>query len=78
MVIPTTAVNGTITVTPKKEISFDINGDGVINTSDLVLVKKCILIDPAITPEVMKKADINQNGVVNVLDLMRIVRYILG
>mgnify|MGYP002645925296 CR=1 FL=1 len=56
----------------------DINGDGVINISDLTLCMNHILGKIKLTDENFYAADVKEDGVVNVSDLTLIMNYILG
>ena len=57
----------------------DVNFDGTLNISDVVLIINIILSpDDVYAPEVLSAADMNQDGVVNVLDVISVVSEILG
>ncbi len=56
----------------------DVNGDGVINIHDSVLVNKYIMGTETLTEEQKMAADVNGDGVVNVLDATLISRMFLG
>jgi len=51
----------------------DINGDGILNVLDLVMIANMVLADDFNTI-----ADINEDGTLNVLDLVILVNIILG
>jgi hypothetical protein len=56
----------------------DVNGDGVVNTSDLLAVVNWI-VQNGNRPgaEVPPNLDVNQDGVINVLDLLALVNEIV-
>ncbi len=56
----------------------DINGDGVINTLDLLRGHKYILGAAGLDAASLKAADMNKDGVFNTVDLLRGQKYILG
>ena len=57
----------------------DMNFDGTINISDVVLLINMILYpDDFFIPEMYTAADINEDGEINVLDVIGIVNQILG
>ena len=56
----------------------DINGDGVINIIDVVLVMQHALELITLNDEQMAAADVNGDGVIDVLDVILIKRYALG
>ena len=57
----------------------DMNFDGTINISDVVLLINMILYpDDFFIPEMYTAADINEDGVINVLDVIGLVSEILG
>ena len=51
----------------------DINGDGILNVLDLVMIANMVLADDFNTI-----ADMNEDGTLNVLDLVILVNIILG
>ncbi len=53
----------------------DINGDGNVNSLDLIRLKKYIADD---TTELVGSGDVNGDGNVNSLDLIRLKKYIAG
>jgi len=62
--------------TPGKEVSGDINGDGVFNISDCLSLKRWILQDEdCIKPE---NGDINGNGKINIMDLNIMLRSLIN
>jgi hypothetical protein len=54
-------------------VKGDVNGDGVVNGTDIQAVINCILAG-----EFNKKADVNADGVVNGTDIQEIINIILG
>ncbi len=54
-------------------ITGDINGDGKVDVSDLIRLKKYIAVD---TTEIAGNADITGDGVVDILDLIRLKKMI--
>lgn len=55
----------------------DINGDGVINTLDLLNVKKSILKQFNLSGSYKQSADVNKDGTINTLDLLYVKKHIL-
>ena len=55
------------------ELQGDINGDGYVNVSDIVLIIASIL-----NSEFDEISDINQDGILNVLDIITLVKIILN
>ncbi len=75
MVTTNTNVNGEYTVV----VLGDINGDGKIDTADLLMIQKHLLSIKKITNNVkMKSADINRDGKINTADLLKIQKKLLG
>ena len=60
---------------PQKKIG-DINGDGVINVADLVLLSRYIAELETLTDTQLKAADVNGDGKVNIADLVRLARWL--
>ena len=57
----------------------DANGDGVINSGDLLAIQKHLLGVKIITdPARINAADANGDGVINSGDLLKIQKYLLG
>ncbi len=56
----------------------DINEDGVINVSDIMMVVNHILDGPQLTEAQQLLADMDQNGQINIADIVMIVQQILG
>jgi len=59
------------------ELYGDVNFDGQLNITDIVLIVNFVL-GGLITEEESITADINQDGVVNILDVIQVVSEILG
>jgi len=57
----------------------DMNFDGLLNISDVILVINMILYpDDVYIPEMYTAADLNEDGEINVLDVIGVVNQILG
>ena len=56
----------------------DVNFDGQLNITDIVLIVSYVLNTTQPTEEEQLTADINQDGVVNILDVIQVVSEILG
>ena len=57
----------------ENNIQGDLNGDGMIDIQDLI-----ILINMILANEYSTLADLNEDGVVNILDITIYVNIILG
>ena len=53
----------------------DVNGDGVVNTADVVALKKYLLM---VYSAKAINGDVNKDGEINALDMMRLVKKLLG
>lgn len=64
---------------PSDKLYGDINGDGLIDSNDLALLKKYILgiTDSFPHPEGSENADVNNDGLIDTIDYSLIKRYIL-
>ncbi|MFA0815749.1 MAG: dockerin type I domain-containing protein [Anaerofustis sp.] len=59
-------------------VTGDINGDGSINITDLIQIKRQILGTASLSGVYLKAADTNGDGATNITDLIQIKRSILG
>ena len=57
----------------ESSISGDLNGDGLLNILDIIILANIILAE-----EYDIIADLNEDGVVNILDIIVYVNIILG
>ena len=55
-----------------------MNGDGVIDISDMMVIRRHILGVKVLTGDEFKRADLNGDGVLDISDMMMIRRHILG
>ena len=56
-------------------VDYDLNGDGVFNTKDLVRLMKYIAADGD-GIEMSESADINGDGIVNSKDVVRLMKFL--
>ncbi|MBQ9950391.1 MAG: Ig-like domain-containing protein [Clostridia bacterium] len=70
----------TITVTEAEPeyILGDVNGDGVVNTGDAVMILRHVAELIELTPEQLLPADANKDDVVNTGDAVAILRFAAG
>ena len=58
-------------------INEDINGDGIWNVLDVVLVINYIFELNTLNEEQLINADLNQDGIINILDIVNVANYII-
>ena len=56
----------------------DSNGDGEINSADLLRIRKYLLNVKKLEHEYMTASDLNKDGIINSADLLRVRKYLLG
>ena len=67
-------VNGLYILQDSLSVSFgDVNGDGMINILDIVIIANIILGVEEYVPE----ADVNQDGQLNILDIVTLANVIM-
>ena len=66
--------DGIVSLRPGGELAGDINGDGSVNTADLVRLMKYIAGNDVIA----HVPDVNGDGTVSVADLVRLMKFISG
>lgn len=54
----------------------DVDGDGIINVSDIFLLQHYLSLMVNLNDEQLKRADVNADGVVNTMDVLCIQKYI--
>jgi len=55
--------------------NYDVNGDGSVNTSDIVALKEFLLL---VTDKAPKNGDVNGDGKINSNDMINLVKYLLS
>ena len=60
------------------DIYGDVNFDGTLNVTDIILIVNFVLNNTIPTEEEFLTADINQDGILNILDVIGVVSEILG
>ncbi len=60
------------------DINGDVNDDGIIGTSDYVLIRKHLLNISLLTGNILKQADVNSDGKITIIDYILIRKMILG
>lgn len=75
----TTLVYDFLKKSSQKPLYGDVNGDNIVNSNDLTLLRRYILeiIDSFPFPGGLVNADVNCDGLINSLDYNLIQRYIL-
>ena len=68
-----TTVVDLISEIPDNEILGDVNGDGILNVIDIVLMVNIILDN-----EYNLAADVNEDGLVNIVDVVMMVNILVG
>ena len=56
----------------------DVDGDGVVNTKDALMMMQAINDDLILTDDQFKRADLNKDGVISSVEALRILQYING
>ena len=57
---------------PQDDILGDVNADGVLNTSDLTLLRKWLLAVSGAELKNRKAADLNSDGTINIADFIKL------
>ncbi len=70
--------SGTVTPPPAEPTLGDVNGDGVINSTDFMQVRRHFLKLYTIPEDKQAYADVNRDGAINSTDFMQIRRHFLG
>ncbi len=73
-----TITNNGKTTTFTVSLKADVNGDGIIDLSDLAMVKAKMLGKINIANEYLKSSDVNKDGKVDISDLAMIKAHMLG
>lgn len=60
-----------------KKLTYDVNGDGVLNIVDCTLIQKYAVSLAELTDEQLKKADCNKDDTVNVIDATTLQKIIV-
>ena len=60
------------------ELYGDVNFDGTLNVTDIIVMVNFVLNTQTPTEEEFLTADINQDGILNILDVISVVGEILG
>ncbi|WP_044974951.1 cohesin domain-containing protein [Ruminococcus sp. HUN007] len=55
--------------------AYDVNGDGSVNTADIIALKKYLLL---VKDAKVVNGDINGDGIINSMDMVRLVNKLLG
>ena len=67
-----------VSVTEKKIIPGDVDGDGAVNLFDMMQCLNHASGKTVLTDDAFTAADVDKNGVVDLFDLMRILNYVSG
>lgn len=68
--VTTPAPETTVTTAPAADISGDVDGDGIVNTSDLVKLMQALIGQTEFDAEQKNRADMNADGRVSIVDLI--------
>ena len=60
------------------ELYGDVNFDGTLNVTDIILMVNFVLNTSTPTEEEFLTADMNSDGIINILDVITVVSEILG
>ena len=72
-----TAVTTTMVTTVTEAVNGDVNGDGTMNLTDLVLLQKYLVRKGTMTAEQSSRADLNADHVLNVVDAVLLRQLLL-
>lgn len=67
----------TLSVSERKTLRGDINGDGAINATDYILLKRHVLRSHTLADGQRQAADINSDGRINATDYILLKRHVL-
>lgn len=73
-----TISDGSSTYTYTLVIKGDLNGDGNINSADLLRVRQYLIGSTSLNDSFKEAADVNKDGVLNSADLLRVRQQLLG
>lgn len=65
-------------VTAESCLHGDMNSDGIVNITDLVMLKSCITDDEEKSPQLLAAADINDDGTADAADIELLLKYLFG
>lgn len=69
----------TLTIEDPTEVKYgDVNGDGIIDISDAMLICQIYLGNVAPTDTQKKAAEVNGDGIIDISDAMMVCQYYLG
>jgi len=66
-----------ITTLPSEYLSGDLNSDGELNASDILILRRMLICDIRPDSAQMRSGDVNGDGSVDIIDMMRLKRMIL-